>query len=1496
MSAVVLVSCQDSGSSSSESSSSPGTAQGWVELGHPSTSTQARVPVPLSSLPKAVTTGPGEETAALGLARAYYPEFFEGEGAAPVHAEAALKVEWPAAEGEAMTLSTRGYVFQVKADASGARAPRRTLEGAVFYGPRRFWSMTGQDSQRVEEYVVLPEGAQEHRARYEVAVPHGVVAVRDAGDYLEFLDAREVPVLRMHYGVARDAQGLTRQGRTRLMGVVATHREPARYALVQRTLSVDLVLGMEGLSGPIVVDPGWSSTGTMATARTDFTATLLPGGKVLIAGGYVSSAYSATAELYDPASGTWSSTGSMSQPRIAHTMTLLSNGKVLVTGGYTGSTGTPSAELYDPASGTWSSTSAMKASRAYHSATVLSDGRVLVAGGIVSASLDIAELYDPSTGTWTSTGTMPHRPSRHMAVLLPNGKVLIAGGVGSSTPIATAVLYDPVTSTWSSTGSMATARERLSGTLLPNGKVLAAGGYTSVSVSTRASELYDPATGTWSTTTNLIYTRAQSATALLPNGKVLMVGGYESGSIAARSGEVYDPTTGAWSVTPLMTIARGAPAGVLLPDGRLLVIGGKNASASSSAELFEPSNATRLASGALLTARFGPTATLLPTGKVLVLGGQGSTGAAAPSELFDPTTSSASALAGPAVLRTEATATLLASGSVLVTGGRVSGVSSAGVELYEPETNTWSATGSLGVPRSRQTATLLRDGRVLVVGGVDDSGALLASAELYDPATGTWSPTGSLAYAREGHVALPLPDGRVLVAAGNTGAQALASAELYDPATGTWSSTGSLATARVGPSGVQLSNGQVLVVAGRTAAGSFLASAERYDPGTGTWSAAGNLTTARDSATATLLPSGQVLVAGGRQDTTGAGLASLELYEPRTNVWTVGTVSLAAGRHSHVTVPLPSGRVLLLGGGGATPLTANEVYDGVGANDAWRPSITSPTTLYQGTGFAVSGSRFRGISEAGGGNANSAATDFPAWVSLMPVGGGPITRMTPTAFSSTALSAVAPGLAPGHYLLSVTVNAIPGGRVVRLLPGTVTAPDASVSTDEETPVTMTLTASSSLGVPLTFSVSAPPSHGTLSGTAPDLTYTPAANYFGSDSFRFRASDGTGSAEGTVSLTVRPTADAPAATPLSVTTVVGTPVAVTLSGSDPDNDALSYTVVTGPGEGTLSGTPPNLTYTPPSGFAGTDTFTFKASDGSLESNAASVTVNVTLPSTAANAVYDSVLGAPRCDTAASSCDSVSLLNGRGQMGPERNQPNTIGPCVDGMAGAYHVDQSLDRLKVSSVNGGLFTAGKTVQIEATVWAADLYNDRLSLYYSANASSPTWVLIGTYLPPARGAQVIRVNYTLPNQAGAQAIRAIYYSGGSFNGACVYNSGIMDHDDLAFTVAAADAAAPTTALTSPTEGALLRGSVSLTATASDNVGVTRVEFYDGTVLVGTRTAAPYTSTWNSASAANGTHTLRTKAYDAAGNVGTSTAVTVFVEAPSPPAVSASDDMGGRP
>ena len=173
------------------------------------------------------------------------------------------------------------------------------------------------------------------------------------------------------------------------------------FPLLLLTAGLVLVQPCAGQSGT------WTATGSLATARDDHTATLLPNGKVLVAGGYDGSGTLASAELYDPASGTWTATGSLATARYRHTATLLPNGKVLVAGGSDNSGALASAELYDPASGTWTATGSLATARDCHTATLLPNGKVLVAGGFDgSGSLASAELYDPASGTWTATGSL----------------------------------------------------------------------------------------------------------------------------------------------------------------------------------------------------------------------------------------------------------------------------------------------------------------------------------------------------------------------------------------------------------------------------------------------------------------------------------------------------------------------------------------------------------------------------------------------------------------------------------------------------------------------------------------------------------------------------------------------------------------------------------------------------------------------------------------------------------------------------------------------------------------------------------------------------------------------------------------------------------------------------------------------------------------------------------------------------------------------------------
>src|SRR5207248_8104652 len=135
----------------------------------------------------------------------------------------------------------------------------------------------------------------------------------------------------------------------------------------------------------------------------------------------------------------------------------------------------------------------------------------------------------------------------------------------------------------------------------------------------------------------------------------------------------------------------------------------------------------------------------------------------------------------------------------------------------------------------------------------------------------------------------------------------------------------------------------------------------------------------------------------------------------------------------------------------------------------------------------------------------------------------------------------------------------------------------SVTTAEDTAATITLTGSDVDGDALTYVVATQPAHGTLTGTAPNVTYTPALNYNGPDSFTFTVKDATlVSTAATVTITVTPVNDPPVANAQSVTTAEDTAAPIVLTGSDVDGDALTYAVATQPAHGPLTGTAPNAT--------------------------------------------------------------------------------------------------------------------------------------------------------------------------------------------------------------------------------------------------------------------------------------------------------------------------------
>ena len=308
--------------------------------------------------------------------------------------------------------------------------------------------------------------------------------------------------------------------------------------------------------------------------------------------------------------GPWRAPAPMHDARGYHTATLLPDGRVLVAGGFRSLAGAgflahgdplASAELYDPARRTWTPTGRLGTARALHTATLLGDGRVLVAGGVDAAGepLRSAELYDPRTGSWTQAAPMAAAHAAHTATALPGGRVLVAGGGSVRDPVRTpdliptraSEIYDPRANAWTSPACpdpspgagepspcLHVERVNHAATALSSGAVLVSGGDDVGDAQRRSAELFDPATNSWTATASMAAARSQHTSTRLADGSVLVAAGRGQGSGFA---EIYDPPAAAWR--PAGTLRpRRAHAAALLGGprcgrrcGEVLVVGGE---------------------------------------------------------------------------------------------------------------------------------------------------------------------------------------------------------------------------------------------------------------------------------------------------------------------------------------------------------------------------------------------------------------------------------------------------------------------------------------------------------------------------------------------------------------------------------------------------------------------------------------------------------------------------------------------------------------------------------------------------------------------------------------------------------------------------------------------------------------------------------------------------------------------------------------------------------
>jgi MYXO-CTERM domain-containing protein len=446
----------------------------------------------------------------------------------------------------------------------------------------------------LEDLIEMTTAPLDEQITYAVET-EGAAGVRLVGRTLELLDAGGVPRVRMAPPWLVDASGSRIEVDVRVSGCRydTDPRAPFGRPVVAPagTCLVTLDWSRAGARYPIVLDPIWSATDSLATARREMAIGYLPSaGDVVVAGGIGSTSMTtvdalSSVEIFDVASETFAAGMPLSTARARPSFVVLVDERLLVMGGAGSGVGTVAtgAEIYDPTLGAWTAAASPTTSRVWSEAVRLASGRVLLAGGkpdqyFSTTTTASAELYDPVSNTWSSAGDMTAVRYGNFALeVLGNGRVLMAGGfVGvGSTPTSTSI-YDPVTNLWSAGAPMTLGRGTGLHTRLLSGDVLLAGGSTETAT-TATTEIYRVASNTWEAGGDIGAPVDYRTTGAVVRGDGFVIAPAGIGTRGLYS-ESFDPSARTWSIgcdpSRAYLVAVGA---VLLPGDRMLVVGGQNA-------------------------------------------------------------------------------------------------------------------------------------------------------------------------------------------------------------------------------------------------------------------------------------------------------------------------------------------------------------------------------------------------------------------------------------------------------------------------------------------------------------------------------------------------------------------------------------------------------------------------------------------------------------------------------------------------------------------------------------------------------------------------------------------------------------------------------------------------------------------------------------------------------------------------------------------------------
>ena len=436
------------------------------------------------------------------------------------------------------------------------------------------------------------------------------------------------------------------------------------------------------------------------------------------------------------------------------------------------------------------------------------------------------------------------------------------------------------------------------------------------------------------------------------------------------------------------------------------------------------------------------------------------------------------------------------------------------------------------------------------------------------------------------------------------------------------------------------------------------------------------------------------------------------------------------------------------------------------------------------------------------------------------------------------------------------------------------------------------------GDTLTVTSNTQPANGSATVNANgSFTYNPDSNFNGTNTFSYTISDGNGGTDtATVTITVNNLNDPPTANPQAVSTNEDTPKAITLTATDPDvGDTLTFSIVSNPTHGILTGTGATRTYTPDTDYNGADSFTFRVTDGGGSTDTATVTITVVdvndAPVADAGGPYTGTAGVTVNVTGAGSTDSDgSISTYAWSWGDGTSTPaSTFAPAIH-----------------------TYATGGTYTITLTVTDNDGTTDTDTATATVTANAAPTVTVNN---PTSGAQVtgpvtVRIKAT-DAESAAGTLTVLYSIDGGVSRTTTYNAFTTSYEGTVDTTTLTDGAhsisaratdgfantttsssvsftvdnnqPPTASITNPISNTSVSGSITITATATDDKAVTRVEFFVDGVSIGTDTSAAggWSTVWDTRRATSGRHTLTATATDRPGKTGTSAAVFVTVDQP---------------